>query len=190
MRRFLIGLLAAGVVMAATTREASAQSFGVKGGAVFADFSADAVKFDRRTGWQAGLFVGAGGPVGVLGEVNMIQKRARFAGVQSANVSATYLQIPVMLRVSGGNNAARVYGVVGPAIDVRVGDSVGDLDLTNGDVFKSYDVGVVGGVGVQFAHILVEGRYTRGLRHVNKFDFDNSAKLNVHSFAILAGVGF
>ncbi len=190
MRRVFIGVLAVALIMTAAAREASAQSFGVKGGAVFADFSADAVKFDKRTGWQAGLFVGAGGPVGILGELNIIQKRARLVGLQNVDLSATYLQVPVLLRISGGNNGARVYGIVGPSIDVRVGDSIGDLDLTDDDVFRNYDVGLVAGAGVQFAHILVEGRYTRGLRRVNKFDFDNAVKLNVHSFAVLAGVGF
>lgn len=167
---------------------ASAQGVGVKGGLVFADFNGDNIDFDKATGWQGGVYFGGNrdGVVGVLGEVNFIQKKTSFEGI---DLKVNYLQVPVLLRVGGGSSGVKLYGVAGPAIDIKIGESVEGFDLEDG--FEGFDIGGIVGVGVEVSRFLIEGRYTRGFRQVNNdFDFEDAVKIKAHSFAVLLGVRF
>lgn len=164
---------------------------GVKGGPVFAEFTSDNLNFDNRTGLQAGIFFGGNRPgtVGVMGEVNFIQKKT-VPPFGEDELKISYLQVPVLLRINAGSRSLSgvgVYGIVGPAVDIKVSDEFGDFDLTDG--FEGVDVSVIGGVGVELTRFIIEGRYTWGLRRVNK-QFNDLAEIKTRSFAILFGIRF
>lgn len=174
--------------MVATAATASAQGVGVgiKGGPVFASFNADNLDFDKRTGLQAGIFFGGNRPgtIGVMGEVNFIQKKAE-------GLKLNYIQVPVLLRINGGSKSrggVNVYGLIGPAVDIRISDEIdgiGNID----DAVENVDLGVIGGVGVEITRFILEGRYTWGLRQINKASFDTT-EIKTRTFAILFGVRF
>jgi hypothetical protein len=174
----------------AVASSASAQGVGVKGGLVFADFSSDAVKYENRTGWQGGLFVGGNLP-GVLGaqvEFNYLEKKTR--GLLGQEIKLDYLQIPLLLKLHTPAKTAssfQAYGIVGPSVDIKVGDSIGGIDVK--DSFNGLDLGLMFGGGIEAGHLIFEGRYSRGLRKVNKA-FDDLTTIKSHSFAVLAGIRF
>jgi hypothetical protein len=191
IRVLALGLLLA--VGASGTALAQGIGVGVKGGLVYPDFSVDLsdYNYNSKTGWQAGMWFGGNrdGIVGVQVEINYLQKKGE---TQSGNGDFTinYLQVPILLRLNTPaqtKNSFQLYGVVGPSFDFKVSDSFNGINLI--DEFEGTDVGIMGGVGIDVARIIVEGRYTYGLRQINK-SFSDVAELKSHAFALLFGVRF
>jgi len=174
---------------------ASAQGigFGVKGGIVYPDFSVDVSNYNykNKTGWEAGLWFGGNrdGIVGVQVELNYMEKKGETeSGLGDFTIK--YIQVPVLLRINTparSKNAFQFYGIVGPSFDFKVGDNFSGLNLI--DEFEGTDVAIMGGAGIDVARIIVEGRYSYGLRQINK-SFSDLAELKSHSFALLFGVRF
>jgi hypothetical protein len=170
---------------------------GIKAGPVFADFSLDDpddLDLDKRTGWQAGIFFGGNraGTVGVMGEVNFIQKKTNFIPDvgDPFEVKISYIQVPILLRINGGSRTregVNVYGIVGPAFDIKISEDIGDIDLD--EPFEGLDIGIMAGAGVEITRFIIEGRYTWGLRRINKTLTDTS-DIKTRSFAVLFGVRF
>jgi hypothetical protein len=168
---------------------AASADAGIKFGPTFANFSSDALDFDNRTGWHGGIFFGGNrdGVVGIQGEVNWIRKQAGFNG---QNFRIDYLQIPALLRLNAGTNSANgftVYGIGGPAVDIKIADEVEGVTVDDG--FEGADVSLVFGGGIEVARIIVEGRYTKGFRRINKL-FEDIYQIKSHSFTVLFGVRF
>lgn len=181
----LVGLLAIG-----SASLAAAQGFGIKAGPTFDAFSEDALDFDNRTGIHIGMFVG-GSRDNVLGlqtEFNWLRKQAETGAGQDIRID--YLQIPVLLRLNAGSsspNGVALFGVVGPAIDMKVADEIEGFTLDDG--FEGADVSLHFGGGIEFARIILEGRYEKGLRRINK-SFNDFAEIKKQSFTILFGLRF
>ena len=180
----------------ATPAFAQGVGVGIKGGPVFADFSSDATDYDldNRTGLQAGIFFGGNraGTVGVMGEVNFIQKKASFAPLVGSpfEVKISYIQVPILLRINGGSKSlsgVSAYGIVGPAFDIKVTEDTGEFDAD--EPFEGMDIGIMAGAGVELTRFIIEGRYTWGLRNVNR-DLSDTSEIKTRAFTILFGVRF
>jgi hypothetical protein len=169
---------------------ASAQGVGIKVGPTFDKFSEDALDFDNRTGIHAGIFVG-GSRDNVLGlqtEFNWLRKKAETGAGQEIRID--YLQIPVLLRLNAGSsspNGVALFGVVGPAIELKIADEIEGVTLDDG--FEGADVSLLFGGGIEFARIILEGRYEKGLRRINNL-FRDFAEIKKQSFTILFGIRF
>ena len=179
------------ILMAVTgfSPNASAQGFGVKGGVLFPDFSAEGVDLDNKVGTELGFFFGGNrsGILGFQGEANWLRKQADFTG---GDFRIDYIQLAGLLRLNAGTNSPSgfaLYGLVGPGFDFKIADSTSGLNVE--DVFRGFDVGLLFGGGVEIKRFIVEGRYERGLRQVNE-DFTGATELKSHSFAILVGFRF
>ena len=161
-----------------TLAQAQGIGVGVKAGYLHSSFDVANAFDSGGDGWQAGLFFGGNRPgtVGFMGEFN-IQSRG----------SAYYFQVPALLRLNFGSSSASgpsVYGIAGPALDLRFAD---DLDV-NIDAIESVDVSLVAGVGFEIARFIIEGRGSWGFRNIAK----ESTVVDVkqRTFAILFGVRF
>lgn len=174
---------------------ASGFGFGVKIGPLFTSYSAASCDgcFNTNTGWEGGIWFGGnrGGTVGVMGEV-LYAKKKQSGGVLTGSSTASYLEIPILLRINIGSpsrNGVIVYGLVGPVFDVNISakDSA-DNDIK--DRYESLDLGILGGVGIEIARFLVEGRFNKGLRNVLKDGGANITDIKTQSFAVLFGVRF
>jgi hypothetical protein len=163
---------------------AAAADSGIKFGPTFPKFSSDALDFDNRTGWHGGLFFGGkrSGVIGLQGELNWIRKNAK-VGMESQKIRIDYLQVPALLRL----NAGSLYGIAGPAVDIKIGDEVEGFTLDDG--IKGADVSLVFGGGIEASRFIVEGRYTKGLRRINNL-FKDFAEIKTQSFTILFGIRF
>jgi hypothetical protein len=175
------------------TAAAQGIGFGVKGGLVYPDFSVDVgdYEYKNKTGWQAGLWFGGNrdGIVGVQVEINYMEKKAE-AESGLGDFSIKYMQVPILLRLNTPartKNSFQAYGIVGPSIDIKVGDEFNGLNII--DEFEGTDLGLMFGGGIDVARLIVEARYSYGLRQINK-SFSDVAKLKSHSFALLFGVRF
>jgi hypothetical protein len=163
---------------------------GIKFGPTFATFSSDALDFESRTGIHAGLFVGGSRDktVGMQTEFNWLRKKA---GTQTGqDIRIDYFQLPVLLRLNAGSsspNGFGVYGIVGPAVSIKIADEVEGFTLDDG--FEGADVSVVFGGGFEVARIIVEGRYEKGFRRINN-SFSEPSEIKTQAFTILFGLRF
>jgi len=155
----------------AGTASAQGVGVGIKGGIVYPDFDNDVLNLKNRVGWQGGLWFGGNRPgvLGVQGEVNFLRKRAESNLIPDETVDVNYLQIPVLLRLHNPSSAAgfQLYGIVGPSFDIKVSETISGVNFTD-DAFKTFDIGLMFGGGVEIGRVLFEGRYERGLKNVNK----------------------
>jgi len=169
---------------------ASAQGVGIKVGPTFDEFSDDVLDFDNRTGIHAGLFIGGSRDkvLGLQTEFNWLRKNT--ATEAGREIRIDYLQIPILLRLNAGSSSANgpaLYGIVGPAFDFKIADEVEGLTLDDG--FEGTDVSLAFGGGFEVARIIIEGRYEKGFRRINK-NFSDLAEIKKQSFTILFGLRF
>jgi len=184
----LVALVA--VTFMGLSSSAAAQGAGVKFGPTFATFSSEALDFDNRTGIHAGLFIGGSrdNVVGLQTEFNWLRKNSETEAGQKIRID--YLQVPVLLRLNAGSSSASgfaAYGIVGPAIELKIADEIEGVTLDDG--FEGADVSLVFGGGIEAARIIVEARYEKGLRRINN-TFSNFAEIKKQAFTILFGVRF
>jgi hypothetical protein len=187
-----IARLAALVVLALIgySSPAAAQGAGIKFGPTFATFSSDVLDFDNRTGIHAGLFVGGSRDkvVGIQTEFNWLRKNTETEAGQEIRID--YLQVPGLLRLNAGSSSANgfaAYGIVGPAIDLKIGDEIEGITLDDG--FEGADVSLVFGGGIEVLRIIVEARYEKGLRRINN-NFSDFTEIKKQAFTILFGLRF
>jgi len=164
---------------------------GIKFGPTFAKFSSDSLDFKTRTGLHGGVFFGGNrtGIVGLQGEINWIRKRTA-TELSNQTIRIDYLQVPVLLRLNAGTDSPSgfaLYGIAGPAIDIKIADEIEGITLDDG--FEGADVSLVFGGGIEVARIIVEGRYTKGFRRVNKL-FQDFTDIKTQAFTILFGIRF
>jgi Outer membrane protein beta-barrel domain len=168
----------------------AAQGVGIKAGPTFATFSSEALDFDSRTGIHAGLFLGGSRDkvVGMQTEFNWLRKNSQTGAGQEIRID--YLQIPALLRVNAGSSSANgfaVYGIIGPALELKIGDEIEGITLDDG--FEGADVSLVFGGGIEVVRIIVEARYEKGLRRINK-TFSDLVEIKKQAFTILFGLRF
>ena len=202
-RRLLLPLMVVTVVMLAGS-PASAQTnerhegigIGVKAGPVFNKFifSGDEAEEDltNRTGWMAGLFIGGNRPglVGVGVEINYIKRTSRDPETE-ADFALESLDIPVYLRINGGSKSlsgVSFYGLVGPAFDINLKADNDGFDIKEN--LQDFDFNLVVCGGVEITRFIIEGRYMRGLRNLDKTLSDSSSSAKSSSFAVLFGIRF
>jgi Outer membrane protein beta-barrel domain len=106
-----------------------------------------------------------------------------------------YFEIPLLARTDFGDAAsnARVFVVGGlaPAFELAVqakGEFFGEESTRDaGRDIEPFDLGLVGGVGVELGRVLVEGRYTHGLLRINTDDNEPNDRLNNRAFSLTVG---
>jgi Outer membrane protein beta-barrel domain len=177
------------VIVSASSAAADA---GIKFGPTFANFSSDALDFENRTGIHAGVFFGGNrsGVFGLQGELNWIRKRAAVEAPSERAIRIDYLQIPVLLRLNIGSDSPSgfaVYGIAGPAFDIKIADEIEGVTIDDG--WAGADVDMVFGGGIEAARIIVEGRWEKGFRRINR-GFLNVTEIKKQAFTILFGVRF
>jgi hypothetical protein len=188
----IIRVIALGALVFIGSVAAAAADAGIKFGPTFADFNSDAFDFDNRIGWHGGVFFGGNrsGVLGLQGEINWIRKRTTF-GIEGDEIRLDYLQFPALLRLNVGTDSAAgfaLYGFGGPALDIKIADEIEGFTLVD-DGFEGTDVSLVLGGGIEVAYLIVEGRYTKGLRRVNK-NFSDFTEIKTQAFTILFGIRF
>lgn len=186
-----IARLAALCVLALIGSSTWAAAQGIKFGPTFATFSSEALDFTTRAGLHGGIFFGGNrdGTLGVQTEINWIRKSGETDPL-NLGIRIDYLQVPVLLRLNAGSSSSSgfsAYGIVGPAVEVKLADEIEGLTLDDG--FEGADISLVFGGGVEIARIIVEARYAKGLRRINK-TFSSAAEIKSQAFTILFGLRF
>ena len=199
-RRLRVRSLVCGAVLAcASPAWSQGLDFGVKGGMNIAnvDVSDDGASpsLDPRIGLVAGGFVRM--PINawlaLQAEGLYAEKGARFedSGID-AKLILNYVEVPVLARV---RLARLFYATAGPSMAfllqakarTRFSGSTEDVDIS--DEVQSFDFGLAMGGGVELGRLIIDGRYTLGLRDTDKDTTDTSTMKN-RTISITAGFRF
>ena len=146
----------------------------------------DAPEFDRRTGFAAGIFqnIRLGDYVSVQPEALYSQKGAKLQeGGGETTIEVDYLDVPVLVRVSGGRGGGLVvFG--GPSFGFKLrarakGEFDGESEEVDiGDEVEDFDLGVVAGAGIGSARYFLDVRYQWGLSDADKDQTDDTEVKN------------
>jgi hypothetical protein len=180
--------IAAALLVCATSAQAQGVSFGVKAGLNLADLSikdaGDAFEPSNRTGLVGGIFVivPTGALVAFQPEVLVSMQGAKFTELgENGTLKIDYLQVPLLARIKP--SASPVGLVVGPSFGYRVRAKLStegfDDDEDFADQVKRMDVGLVTGVAIDFAHIVLDARYIWGLTNINEDSSEGTVKNRV-----------
>jgi hypothetical protein len=172
-------------------------SYGAKVGVNFAEVSFDAdedVPTSGRKGLLAGLFVTI--PLGWLTvqpeAIYTVKGTSLDIGGVTSDYIVDYVEVPVLARLRLLRNG---YAVAGPSMAFRVrarnriafGGSTEEFDLD--DVVESFDLGIVGGVGLDAGRWVVDARYTHGLSDIDT-DSSDDVRMRNRVFSVSAGIRF
>ena len=144
--------------------------------------------FDSKTGVGAGLWFGGNkdGLVGFTGELIYLERKLDQSGVEFKTQA---IEIPTLLRLNIGSrsqNGLTVYAVGGPVFTWNLKQTLDGFEV--GDSYRSGDIGVMGGLGVEFFRLGVEGRGNWGQRSMTiDGDFDES---KTFTFELLGKIRF
>ena len=194
MRPAVLALL---FTLAGAAPAAAQITYGARVGINFADVSFDAgedVPTSGRKGLLAGVFVTI--PLGWL----TVQPEAIYTvkgtsldidGVTSDYI-VDYVEVPVLARLRLPRNA---YAVAGPSMAFRLrarnripfGGSTEEFDLE--DDVESFDLGIVGGVGLDAGRWVLDARYTHGLSDVDT-DTSDAVRARNRVVSLSAGIRF
>jgi hypothetical protein len=152
--------------------------------ATLGGFNEPGLSTSQRTGLVAGVFltVGMAPLVSFQPEVlySMQGSKLTFTsgGISTdATAKLDYLQVPLLLRIgNNGKAGATLYGLVGPSFGLLMRADQNGENIKNS--LNDVDMGVVVGAGVSLSRFLVEGRYTIGLKDLNKVPEPGSTTKN------------
>jgi hypothetical protein len=205
MRRTLSTIIACSAALAITTTGAAAQTIGFKLGAGFANMADDraGVTTDGITGFAGGGHIRFGGRIGLQAELLSVTKGANFSGPGGASYDMRfeYVEIPVVAHIplTLGNVAPYVFGggAVGLQVRCRItptgGTSTQQRDCPDQGVGtfdpQTTDFSLLGGAGIAIGmgpgSVIVEGRYTVGMRNIDRTTTDRNLRHRVAT--IMAG---
>jgi len=169
-------------------------SIGARGGFLSTswDYTESDEFFERGTDVAAGGFVGIGGQgegrlaLGVLVDVLYARQRIGDA-IIGQDVVREVVHVPILLKVRARRlsaGGARVYGLVGPAIDVQTRATFGEEDVT--DLYEDSLLSIVAGGGVEWGRWSIDARAAWGTSSVPK-DLSGPGEIRANTFAILGG---
>ena len=176
---------------------ASAQRFGVTGGASFATFDdARTAGFSSSTGYHVGAFAGvAVGTFGVRGSVLYLHAGdATFAcnpgptitcAPSDQRVAVDVVSVPIDLQLRVPLAVAAVYVGAGPDLRFPLNDGAPLFDT------NAVNVAATGLVGAEFSNVFLELRYATDVtgyaQEIGAIDSDPDYRLN--TFMVRAGIG-
>jgi hypothetical protein len=117
-------------------------------------------------------------------------------GAVESQLLLDYLEVPLLGRFSRrGGRAIDYYFTGGASVGVRLrarsrtdfGGAVEDIDIS--DEVERFDVGVVAGGGLEISAVVIDGRYTHGLRDIDK-DKTDDVKITNRAWSLTAGFRF
>jgi hypothetical protein len=167
------------IVFLLASTPAAAQTFGVKGGVNLAtQTSADGGSaLDPRTALVTGAFVrlplASWLDLQVEGLYAMKGAKLDFLGVKST-LAIDYLEVPALAQVRIGSGRRHYFVGGGPSVALRLRAktrtrfSGASEEVDVADQIERLDYGVAAGGGIEIGSLVVDARYTLGLRNIDK----------------------
>ena len=188
-------------VVALATPANAQTGVGLKGGVMLSELAVDpdVDLFGRMTDFTAGLFVTTNGDSPIGGQVEVMYSRRGadvlddLIGFSLGEIRFTYIDVSALLRLRAGGDArnhAYVFG--GPTVGIELDAEASTFGVSEDfdAVTEDIDFGVAVGAGAELSGLVLEGRYTHGLRNVITGTDVFGVDLKHRSFSLLAGFRF
>ena len=186
MRLTVFALLVAASPLAAQT------SFGVLGGVVSSKVVVSTTgttpSFSSRTGFAlgAGMSAPLGAQVAITPEIMYVQKGyENTLATESEALRISYVEVPILAKVSFGKDKVRAFLIGGPEISVKVAcQSSETLNGASGSEscddaqvkFNSTDLGLIAGAGLEQGRLSGSVRFDLGLANILNEGANGSVK--------------
>lgn len=164
---------------------------GVKAGLTFATLSESDLSpnFGSKTGFVAGVHFGI--PLGsnfLLQPEGLITQQG--ASVGDGDLTLTWFQVPLNLRLNFGSGGLRPFILGGPYAAFRLSCSVDQVIESNCDDLSlgSSDWGLDFGGGIRFSNFFLEARYNLGLKDIS--DLSQGFDSKQRTFMVILGIAF
>jgi hypothetical protein len=182
-----------------------AQQVGVKAGVNFASLTPEEDEdpdLSRRAGLVAGVWLRAlrSTRFSIQVEGLFSEKGVLFDGRSlgldgEADIRIRYFEIPLLARadLGAGDASPRLFVVGGvvPAFKLSARSKVSfqgeERSHDARDDFKPLDLGLAGGLGVEFGPASIEARYTHGVTHINEDDNGEGDRIKNRVFTVTVG---
>jgi hypothetical protein len=153
------------------------------------DVDEDFFDINSRTGYGFGVWVGGNrnGLIGFTGEFIYVVRKAEDA--LGNEYDFKIFQIPAVFHINFGSRSRSGIGgyiVVGPSFGINLGEEINGADL--GDDFSGADIGIIGGAGVEFFRVGIEGRGNWGIKSIT--DEGDFADSKTFTFELLGKFAF
>jgi len=186
-------------ITAIVSQAAAQGEFGIKAGASFGNISNKGLlpgPLETRTGFEAGLYLGARSSVIGLGVEGLFAQRG-LRSDQSISVAQTkldYIDIPAYLKVYIPTPGVRPYAYVGPQVsfEVRCHRANGSDCVPDPDRRKTNYAGVIGGglrLGSNKLAVTIDARYVYGLTDLKLSTVTSSESYKHRTFMLMLGIG-
>lgn len=145
-----------------------------------------------RTGWGVGGWVGGNrnGRIGFVGEFIYGVRKVKDAD-DDVDVDFEIFQIAAPFHINIGSrsrNSVGGYIVVGPSFTFNLGQKADGEKFLSDEEFNGVDIGIIGGAGIEFYRVAIEGRGNWGLNEIsNEGDF---SKIKTTTFELLFKFAF
>jgi hypothetical protein len=181
---------------------AAQTSVGIKGGVTLSSLSTTPDAGDTLsdlTGFAGGAFVvlDAGAPLTAMFETMVSRRGADVVGEilgfgTLGKLKFTYLDISAFVRGNAGSDRNHFYVFAGPTFGIQLKAEFTSFGFSQdiGFATEDWDVAATAGAGLEVGALLLEGRYSHGLRNIlvgiDFFGFEAKHR----TFTVLAGVRF
>ena len=210
MRRAILLVPILFAVLVLFPSKAAAQSAGVKGGVALSQLATSPNVAEESLSTLADFAGGAfvvvsDGPISGQVEALVSRRGASIGGElfdllpggvfgigDLVKLRLTYLDVSAFLRAQAGSDQARVYVFGGPTVGFKLDAELvvpgfsPDLEGVTEDV----DLAATGGIGVDVNHLLVEVRYSHGLRNIIPTVDTFGVEIRHRTAMVLVGVRF
>jgi hypothetical protein len=194
-------LLALATTLVCSPTTAAAQNVGVKGGIDVSNVSfnvkGDSTKPTSRTGVVGGFFLvhPIQPSISIQAEALIVVKGFQ---VDPVKTRVTYLEVPFLVRVNLSHSTGPTsYVFAGPALAFKLNaaenttTTTGTTSTDIGADTNGFDLGLVGGVGIDFpGGFVLDARYTVGLSNTKASVASANGSVKNRSFALMAGIMF
>ena len=177
------------LAVAVLAGSASAQNFnlGLEAGANFSNFVGSDPSLsganDSKLGFVGGGFLclNFGTSFGIRPEILYEQKGNAISGT-TTTTEMDYVEIPILMKFSLGTPAINPAILVGPSFNWNTVATASGGSISN---VNSSDIGLVGGLELDFDKFLISGRYELGLQNVTQ-----NSNVQNGTITLLAGYSF
>lgn len=193
-KKFVLSIVLVSLLLSVSTSHA--QLFikkGLKGGLNFASLSSDMeADYRSKTGMVFGGYLKINLVILALQAELLYSPKGATVDVDGSEseVKVNYFELPLLLKYKGSIAPLVSYNLhAGPAFAFKISEEMSPK--TDNDIFKSSDVGIVFGVGLNISALIsevnIDARYTMGINNV--YDGEGDTEIKNKVFSVLLGIG-
>ena len=139
----------------------NAQFVGIRAGANMSNFSGDVMNTERLVGFQFGPVLEVNvGERSALSLAALLSSKGSKDGISDVTTDLSYVEVPLLFQSKFGN----FFIELGPSFGYMITADIGGESAK--DLFKDFDLALLGGAGINLGSIQADIRYSFGVLNI------------------------